>query len=41
VTGRSSDYDDGLLFGDTNPVPALDELRLTGTLATVPSTRLT
>ena len=41
VTGRSSDYDDDHLFGDTNPVPALDELRATGTLATVPSTRLT
>ena len=40
VTGRSSDYDDGQLFGDTNPVPALDELRTTGTLATVPSTQL-
>jgi len=41
VTGRSSDYDDGRVFGDTNPVPALDELRLTGTLATVPRTQLT
>ena len=41
VTGRSSDYDDDQLFGDTNPVPALDELRATGTLANVPSTRLT
>jgi len=41
VTGRSSDYDDGQLFGDPNPVPALDELRATGTLATVPTTQLT
>ncbi len=41
VTGRSSDYDDDQLFGDSNPVPALDELRATGTLATLPSTRLT
>jgi len=41
VTGRSSDYDDDQLFGDSNPVPALDELRATGTLATVPSTQLT
>ena len=41
VTGRSSDYDDDQLFGDSNPVPALDELRATGTLATVPSTHLT
>jgi catechol 2,3-dioxygenase-like lactoylglutathione lyase family enzyme len=39
VTGRSADYDDGL-FGDPNPVPALTELRATGTLATVPSTKL-
>jgi catechol 2,3-dioxygenase-like lactoylglutathione lyase family enzyme len=41
VTGRSSDYSDDQLFGDSNPVPALDELRDTGTLATVPRTRLT
>ena len=41
VTGRSSDYDDDQLFGDSNPVPALVELRATGTLANVPSTRLT
>ena len=41
VTGRASDYDDDQLFGDSNPVPALDELRATGTLATVPSTELT
>ena len=41
VTGRSSDYDDDQLFGDSNPVAALDELRATGTLATVPSTQLT
>ena len=40
VTGRSTDYDDDQLFGDPNPVPALDELRTTGTVATVPSTRL-
>ena len=41
VTGRSSDYDDDQLFGDPNPVAALDELRTTGTLANVPSTQLT
>ena len=41
VTGRSSDYNDDRLFGDSNPVPALDELRATGTLATVTSTQLT
>ena len=39
VTGRASDYDDGA-YGDPNPVAAFDELRSTGTLATVPSTRL-
>ena len=41
VTGGSADYDDDQLFGDPNPVPALDELRATGTLANVPSARLT
>ena len=40
VTGRSADYDDEL-FGDPNPVPALHELRTTGTLTSTPSTRLT
>ena len=40
VTGRSTDYDDEL-FGDPNPVPALHELRTTGTLTSTPSTRLT
>jgi catechol 2,3-dioxygenase-like lactoylglutathione lyase family enzyme len=40
VTGRTADYDDDQLFGDPNPVPALDELRTTGTLTSTPSTRL-
>jgi catechol 2,3-dioxygenase-like lactoylglutathione lyase family enzyme len=40
VTGRASDYDDDQIYGDPNPVPALHELRTTGTLATVPITRL-
>ncbi len=40
VTGRSADYDDGSRFGDPDPVPALHELRTTGTLTTGPSTRL-
>jgi catechol 2,3-dioxygenase-like lactoylglutathione lyase family enzyme len=40
VTGRSADYDDDELFGDPNPVPALVELRTTGTLTSTPSTRL-
>jgi catechol 2,3-dioxygenase-like lactoylglutathione lyase family enzyme len=40
VTGRPADYDDDGVFGDPHPVPAVDELRATGTLAAVPSTRL-
>ena len=39
-TGRRADYDDARTFADPNPVPALQELAATGTLATVPSTRL-
>ncbi len=39
-TGRRADYDDARIFADPNPVPALQELAATGTLATVPSTRL-
>jgi catechol 2,3-dioxygenase-like lactoylglutathione lyase family enzyme len=41
VTGRASDYDDHEIYGDPDPVPALHELRTTGTLTSVPSTRLT
>ena len=41
VTGRSADYDDDERFGDPNPVPALLELRSSGTLTSTPSTRLT
>ena len=40
VTGRTSDYDDEQIYGDPEPVPALHELRTTGTLAAAPSTRL-
>ena len=40
ATGRRADYDDTRTFADPNPVPALQELAATGTLATVPSTRL-
>lgn len=40
VTGRTSDYDDEQIYGDPDPVPALRELRTTGTLTTGPSTRL-
>lgn len=39
VTGRPPVYDDEL-FGDPDPVPAVDELCTTGRLATLPSTRL-
>jgi catechol 2,3-dioxygenase-like lactoylglutathione lyase family enzyme len=40
VTGRAADYE-GDLFGDPNPVAAVDELRTTGTLTRLPRTRLT
>ena len=39
-TGRRADYDNARTFADPNPVPALQELAATGTLAAVPSTRL-
>jgi len=39
-TGRRADYDNTRTFADPDPVPALQELAATGTLATVPSTRL-
>ena len=39
-TGRSADYGDDRFFADPNPVPALQELRATGGLTSVPSTRL-
>jgi catechol 2,3-dioxygenase-like lactoylglutathione lyase family enzyme len=32
VTGRTSNYDDDEIYSDRNPVPALHELRTTGTL---------
>jgi catechol 2,3-dioxygenase-like lactoylglutathione lyase family enzyme len=41
ATGGSADYDDDQLFGDPNPVPALDELRTAGTVTATPRTRLT
>lgn len=34
------DYDDTDAFGDPNPVPALQELQASGTLASTPTTRL-
>jgi catechol 2,3-dioxygenase-like lactoylglutathione lyase family enzyme len=39
-TGRPADYTDDRSFGDPNPVPAIEELRATGTLATTPAMRL-
>ncbi len=39
TTGRV-DYDDAQTFGDPNPVPALVELRATGTLTSTPTTTL-
>jgi catechol 2,3-dioxygenase-like lactoylglutathione lyase family enzyme len=41
ATGRSADYDDERVFGDTNPVPAVQELRGSGQVGSTPSTRLT
>ena len=40
ATGRAADYGDDRLFADANPVPAVKELRATGELSCVPSTRL-
>jgi hypothetical protein len=34
VTGRTSDYGDDQIYRDPDPVPALHELRTTGTLTT-------
>ena len=39
-TGRTADYADDRFFADPNPVPALQELRATGALTQLPSTRL-
>ena len=41
VTGRPADYNDGRLFADRHPVPAVRELQATGALTRVPMTRLT
>jgi catechol 2,3-dioxygenase-like lactoylglutathione lyase family enzyme len=40
VTTDAVDYDDPEVFGDPDPVPAVAELRATGTLADLPTTRL-
>jgi len=39
ATGRAADFTDRHLFGDPDPVPAVEELRA-GTLKRVPTTRL-
>lgn len=40
ATARETDYGDRRLFSDTDPVPAVTELRDQGALSSVPSTRL-
>jgi catechol 2,3-dioxygenase-like lactoylglutathione lyase family enzyme len=40
ATGRDADYGDDGLFADPDPVSAVRELREQGTLASVPTTRL-
>lgn len=40
ATGRRADYTDTDQFGDPDPVAALHELATTGTLSSVPATRL-
>ena len=39
-TGRPADYSDGHLFSDTDPVPAVGELRDGGAVGHIPATRL-
>jgi catechol 2,3-dioxygenase-like lactoylglutathione lyase family enzyme len=41
ATGRPADYHDERLFGDPNPVAAVEELAATGEVAWVPHTQLT
>lgn len=40
ATGRDSDYGDGILFSDPDPVPAVLEIQQHGTVRSVPHTRL-
>lgn len=40
VTSRPTDYEDSDIYSDPDPVPALRELRTTGTVSSVPATRL-
>jgi catechol 2,3-dioxygenase-like lactoylglutathione lyase family enzyme len=40
ATGRPADYGDSHLFADPDPVPAVEELRRTGHVASTPATKL-
>ena len=40
VTGRPADYDDEHIFADPYPVPAVEELKRDGRLASTPTTHL-
>jgi len=40
VTGRPADYNDEHLFADPHPVPAVEELKRNGQLASTPTTQL-
>ena len=40
ATGRPADYGDERVFADPNPVPAVEELRATGTIGGAPQTHL-
>jgi catechol 2,3-dioxygenase-like lactoylglutathione lyase family enzyme len=40
ATARETDWEDGRLFSDPNPVPAVVELRQQGKVSSTPSTRL-
>ena len=40
ATGRDSDYGDGVLFSDPDPVPAVLEIQQHGAVQSVPPTRL-
>jgi catechol 2,3-dioxygenase-like lactoylglutathione lyase family enzyme len=40
ITGRPAAYDDERIFADPNPVPAVEELKRDGRLASTPTTQL-
>jgi catechol 2,3-dioxygenase-like lactoylglutathione lyase family enzyme len=40
ATGREADFADERLFSDPDPVPAVEELRTSGALASTPATKL-